>query len=159
MREPPMTPTRGEGVSCDDNGCVTASREWRLGPPGAAARGWRMNCERAALIVTNKHRRTAAPRRDPTPTTASAGALALRRGRTGGRPTAVKPRGYSTVPGKGDRRGWRDRDSTVLGAAQAVARAVDATTGGCGPASGGVRSRYLNAGSVAGSGRQLEAPR
>jgi competence protein ComEC len=119
--------TLSEGVSCDDNGCVTAS-------PGGALVAWAQrpealadDCERAALIVTFR----------PPPAGCAAsvvdaerlrrqGALALRRGREGFVVDAVKPRGID--------RPWSraaaddgDTDSTTLSPRVPSPRALDAT--------------------------------
>ena len=84
--------TLGEVVSCDDNGCVTASRggalvAWALRPEALAD-----DCERAALIVTVRQAPAgcAAPVIDAERLRRQ-GALALRRGRDGFVVDAVKP--------------------------------------------------------------------
>ena len=86
--------TLGEGVSCDDNGCVTASPDGALVAWAQRPEALADDCERAALIVTT---------RQPPGTCAASvidaqrlrrqGALALRRGRDGFVVDAVKSRG------------------------------------------------------------------
>jgi competence protein ComEC len=119
--------TLGEGVSCDDNGCVTASAggglvAWSQRPEALAD-----DCERAALIVTT--------RQAPAGCAASVidaerlrrqGALALRRGPAGFVVDAVKPRGID--------RPWSrafaeegETDNAVLAPRKPSPRAVDAT--------------------------------
>lgn len=86
--------TLSEGVSCDDNGCVTAS-------PSGALIAWAQrpeslsdDCERAALIVTLRQPPAAcAASVIDTERLRRQGALALRRGRDGFVIDAVKPRG------------------------------------------------------------------
>jgi competence protein ComEC len=119
--------TLGEGVSCDDNGCVTASSSgalvaWALRPEGLAD-----DCERAALIVTT--------RQAPAGCAASVidaerlrrqGALVLRRGREGFVVDATKPRGIDRPWSKAIAEDG-ETDSAVLAPRKPSPRAIDAT--------------------------------
>ena len=119
--------TLGEGVSCDDNGCVTASPSgalvaWALKPEALAD-----DCERAALIV--------ALRQPPAACAASAigterlrrqGALALRRARDGFVVDAVKAGGIDRPWSKAIAEDG-ETDSAVLTPRKPSPRAVDAT--------------------------------
>jgi competence protein ComEC len=119
--------TLGEGVSCDDNGCVTASPSGALVAWSQRPEALADDCERAALIVTF---------RQPPAGCAAAvidaerlrrqGALALRRG----------PEGFvidATRPGGIDRPWSRavaeegEIDSTTLAPRVPSPRAIDAT--------------------------------
>ena len=119
--------TLGEGVSCDDNGCVTASRggalvAWALRPEALVD-----DCERAALIVTI--------RQAPAGCAASVidaerlrrqGALALRRGRDGFVVDAVRPGGIDRPWSKSVAEDG-ETDGAVLTPRKPSPRAVDAT--------------------------------
>lgn len=119
--------TLGEGVSCDDNGCVTASPSGALVAWAQRPEALADDCERAALIVTNKQPPAAcAASVIDTERLRRQGALALRRGRDGLVVDAVKPRGID--------RPWSraiaedgETDSTVLAPRKPSPRAVDAT--------------------------------
>jgi len=119
--------TLGAGVSCDDNGCVTASAggalvAWALKPEALAD-----DCERAALIVTM--------RQPPAGCAASVidterlrrqGALSLRRGRDGFVVGAVKPGGIDRPWSKAIAEDG-ETDSAVLAPRKPSPRTVDAT--------------------------------
>jgi competence protein ComEC len=119
--------TLGAGVSCDDNGCVTASAggalvAWALKPEALAD-----DCERAALIVTM--------RQPPAGCAASVidterlrrqGALSLRRGRDGFVVDAVKPGGIDRPWSKAIAEDG-ETDSAVLAPRKPSPRTVDAT--------------------------------
>jgi competence protein ComEC len=119
--------TLGEGVSCDDNGCVTASPSGALVAWAQRPEALADDCERAALIV--------ALRQPPAACAASVidterlrrqGALALRRGRDGFVVDAVKPASVDRPWSKAIAEDG-ETDSAVLAPRKPSPRAVDAT--------------------------------
>jgi competence protein ComEC len=117
----------GEGVSCDESGCVTQSAGGAFVALALRPEALSDDCERASVIVTAR----------PAPTACAAsvidaerlrrqGALALRRSREGFTVDAVKPKGID--------RPWspaiatdEGTESTILAPRVAAPRAVDAT--------------------------------
>ena len=118
-----------EGVSCDDNGCVTPSANGAFVALAQRPEALADDCEHAALIVTF---------RQPPPACAASvidgdrlrrqGAMALRRGREGFVVDAVKPRGIDRPWSPAPIRRYRQSDpSAPLAPRVPSARAVDAT--------------------------------
>jgi competence protein ComEC len=122
----PTDPTLGQGVSCDDEGCVTEMAAGGLAALSLKPEALVDDCARAALLVTA---------RQPPPTCAAAvvdrhrstsqGAIALWRSRSGFAVAANKPRGVDRPwsPAVGDE---AEMEATLVTRAKPP-RAVDAT--------------------------------
>jgi competence protein ComEC len=117
----------GEGVSCDDSGCVTQSAGGTFVALALRPEALSDDCDRASLIVTTR----------PAPAACAAsvidaerlrrqGALALRRSREGFAVDAVKPKGIDR-PWSPAIAGDDGTESTILAPRVTAPRAMDAT--------------------------------
>jgi competence protein ComEC len=116
----------GEGVSCDDEGCVAQTASGRLIALSLQPDGLADDCARAALIVTV----------NPTPSACAATAIELKRLRAqGAMALRWTPRGLIVVAAKprGTNRPWSpgagdvEMEAEPPAAGGALARPVDAT--------------------------------
>ena len=117
----------GEGVSCDDDGCVVQMADGSFVALTLRSEAFGDDCSRALLLVT--------ARQVPTVCAATVinaerlqrqGAIALRRTKRGFDVDAVKPKGFDR-PWAPARAGDSDGESGMLGVRASVPPAVDAT--------------------------------
>jgi competence protein ComEC len=119
-------PTLGDGVSCDDAGCVTEMADGGLVALAQRAEALADDCERAALVVSARQAPPAcAPAVIDRTRLQSQGALTLRRTRDGFAVDAVRPRGLDR-PWSPAVAGQTDADPMLV-PRSGVPRAVDAT--------------------------------